>query len=164
MAEMSGLKVTAPLLHTVPIDRNPQGSAWCARTEPTLLNGTQQTPLCGEGQRPMKPHALICSLCIALSGCGIGGFWMNGDPSYKPDTKPYIAYWKMDGMTEESRRGDSAECGASQAPAIADDVMFPAEALNAERTKTDANELAAFWRLRRNWSQCMESKGYRYGK
>lgn len=39
-----------------------------------------------------------------LSGCGIGGFWMNGDPSVGKNLKPYGAHWVKDGMTKESRR------------------------------------------------------------
>jgi hypothetical protein len=67
-------------------------------------------------------------------------------------------------MTEEGRRGDSAACGASQAPAVVNDVMFPSEVLKAERMQSDTNDLAAFWRLREKWSRCMEAKGYRYVK
>jgi hypothetical protein len=45
-----------------------------------------------------------------LSSCGIGGFWMNGNPHMEP-TQPYVAHWIKDGMTKESRRFDFVECG-----------------------------------------------------
>lgn len=114
--------------------------------------------------KPGAPQWALPCLCIALSGCGIGGFWMNGDPFYNPEIKPYIANWQKEGMTESGRREDSAECGASRSTAVADDVVFPTELLKAEQRQGDANELAAFWRLREKWSKCMESKGYRHNK
>ena len=32
-------------------------------------------------------------IVLLQTGCGIGGHWMTGDPFYKSDTKPNIAYW-----------------------------------------------------------------------
>ena len=47
---------------------------------------------------------------VLLSSCGIGGFWMNGNPHMEP-TQPYGAHWIKDGMTKDSRRFDFVECG-----------------------------------------------------
>lgn len=72
---------------------------------------------------------------------------MTGDPFYKPEIKPYIAFWQKEGMTEEGRQEDSVACGASRATAVIDDVMFPSEVLKAERTnKWGRSELTRFER------------------
>jgi hypothetical protein len=105
-------------------------------------------------------------LGLLLAGCNTTILVASGKEfsDYQKSIKPYLAYWQKEGMTEEGRRVDSAACGASQAPAVVNDVMFPSEVLKAERRQGDTNELAAFWRLREKWSRCMEAKGYRYVK
>ena len=108
---------------------------------------------------------MALSIAVFLMGCGtqvpLSG---RAYEEYQKSIKPYIAYWEKEDVTEEGRLRDSAACGASQAPAVVDDVMFPSEVLKAERRQSDTNELAAFWRLREKWSRCMEAKGYRYVK
>lgn len=56
-------------------------------------------------------HLIFLLTVLFQTGCGIGGHWMTGDPFYKPDIKPYIAYWEKVGMTEESRLEDWMACG-----------------------------------------------------
>lgn len=53
-------------------------------------------------------------MSVFLTGCGIGGHWMTGDPFYKPHIKPYMAYWEIDGMSKDSRLGDWKECGGQK--------------------------------------------------
>lgn len=56
---------------------------------------------------------LVFFLCAVLNGCGIGGYWMNGNPFYA-SVKPYMSLWHKDGMTEESQRVDWVKCGGSE--------------------------------------------------
>ncbi len=89
---------------------------------------------------------------------------MTGDPFYKPDIKPYIAYWQKEGMTEESRREDSWECGAARTIHAADHVVFPSEVEKAERRPDEHSDRPAHYRLSEKWVECMKAKGYRYVK
>jgi hypothetical protein len=55
---------------------------------------------------------------VFLSGCGIGDFWMNGDPSVGRNLKPHGAHWIKEGMTRESRAADWSYCGGGEKGAI----------------------------------------------
>lgn len=93
-----------------------------------------------------------------LSGCGIGGFWMNGDPSAGKNIKPYIEKWDKPGMTPDSRDQDAASCGGgsgSHAPG------FSQKKINEER-RPGEKENSAYARLFYNWERCMIKKGYRF--
>lgn len=96
---------------------------------------------------------VILCLGIALSGCGIGGYWMTGDPFYKPDIKPYIAYWHKEGMTEESRLHDWVACGGHP------DGGFR---LDRNKRKTDESTDTFQTRLEFEFQRCMIRSGYRY--
>lgn len=115
----------------------------------------------------MKPNQilLVALLCLASAGCGTQ-VALSGQAyeEYQKSIKPYIAYWEKHGMTEEGRRADSWACGAARTIHAADNVVFPPEAEKAERRPDEKNEMAAFWRLRNKWNQCMEGKGYIYRK
>ncbi len=52
----------------------------------------------------------VC-LSLLLSGCGIGGIWL--EPSNRPlgPSYPYGARWVKEGMTRESRKADWVACG-----------------------------------------------------
>lgn len=57
--------------------------------------------------------SFIFFAALALSGCGIGGMWMNGNPFY--GREPYIPprdYWVEEGRVDVSKRAnDWIECG-----------------------------------------------------
>ncbi|MCH9743177.1 MAG: hypothetical protein K0U21_08205 [Proteobacteria bacterium] len=93
-----------------------------------------------------------------LSGCGIGGFWMNGDPSVGRNLKPYGAHWIKEGMTRESRLNDTKACGAGRS----EYVLFSTDKIKAAMLSDDPNEVNAMGRLSKRWAECMESKGYAY--
>lgn len=102
----------------------------------------------------------VCILVSSalLSGCGIGGFWMNGDPSAGKNIKPYIEKWDKPGMTPDSRDQDSASCGGggvSHAPG------FSQKKINEERRPRE-RENSVYARLFYNWERCMIKKGYRF--
>lgn len=115
----------------------------------------------------MKRRILSGWLCLSvflLSGC------INIEPAlsgkafddYQKSIKAYIEYWEKPGMTVEGRRADSWACGAARTIHAADRVVFPPEVEKAEKRPDEKNEMAAFWRLRARWNQCMEAKGYDY--
>lgn len=112
----------------------------------------------------MRLTYFLLFLSLTQTGCGIRGYWMNGDPFYTPNIKPYIAYWHKDGMTEESRQSDSWECGAGKTAFGADNVRFSKEQAKEEMLSVELDDIAARERLRDKWITCMEAKGYRYSK
>jgi hypothetical protein len=100
---------------------------------------------------------LISPLFVAvLNGCGIGGMWMNGDPSVGQNLKPYGAHWIKEGMTRESRRTDLIACGALNG----EKVEFPQDQIFKEKKPSEPNDIAAYLRLRDKVGVCMQSKGY----
>ena len=96
---------------------------------------------------------VLSSMC--LTGCGIGGFWMNGNPNLSP-SHPYGAHWVKEGMTRESRRVDLTACGSISH----EDVQFPAEQLRMARLPDEPNDINAYLRLRDQVGMCMSSRGY----
>ncbi len=97
-----------------------------------------------------------------LYGCGIGGLWMNGDPSVGRNLKPYGTHWIKEGMTRERRRADSWSCGTANTLVAADHVIFSAEKMVAARLPLDQNDYGPDGRLTKEWIACMQSKGYVY--
>ncbi len=106
----------------------------------------------------MKYFLSTFSLLISLwlTGCGIGGYWMNGNPNLGP-VYPYGAHWVKDGMTTESRRHDLAACGSVSGN---EDVKFKDEQIQAARQAEEPNEINAYLRLRDLLGQCMSELGY----
>lgn len=103
---------------------------------------------------------LIIALAILSSACGVGGFWMNGNPSVGKNIKPYISIWVKEGMTEERRRADSWACGAGPTGYGADNISFSDEQMRVERRPGERDNIVAYDRLRQKWRTCMEAKGY----
>ena len=97
-----------------------------------------------------------------LSACGIGGYWMNGNPSIGKNIKPYLHYWKKYGVSLEQRREDSWVCGAGSTIYGADHVTFSQEQARVEKYINEKDDIAARERLRAKWKICMENKGYRH--
>ncbi len=98
---------------------------------------------------------------LTLSGCGIGGMWMNGNPHMEP-IQPYGAHWVKERMTREQRRADSWSCGAAGTVHAADHVVFTNEQRDAVRLFTDKDNYVPDERLLNQWRICMQSKGYVY--
>ena len=96
---------------------------------------------------------LICTglLCVTLSGCGIGGYWMNGNPNIGP-SYPYGAHWIKEGMTTESWRQDWVACGGMKDGSYAAGPRLPGE----------TGDIAASDRKARQLATCMQYKGYKY--
>lgn len=78
---------------------------------------------------------------------------MNGDPFYKPDIKPYIAYWQKDGMTEDSRLHDWVACEGYS------DGGFR---LDRNKRLTGESTDTFQMRLEFDFQRCMVRSGYRY--
>ena len=115
----------------------------------------------------MKSFFIYAGFAAMLSGCGIGGLWMNGDPSVGRNLKPYGAHWIKEGMTRESRLQDYESCGGTKSF----QGGFPDAVIRAETQPTDVvstqsynNELIdnpqAEARLGKKRMICMFGKGY----
>lgn len=107
-------------------------------------------------------YMLLISINFMLSACGIGGYWMNGDPSAGRNIKPYLHHWEKHGVTSEQRREDSWTCGAGETAYGADHVAFSQKQAAAEKQMNEKDDIAARVRLREIWKNCMENKGYRH--
>lgn len=110
----------------------------------------------------MKTLAIAICSCIAVIGCGINGYQMNGvsgkaRTEYLNSIKPYGAHWVKEGMTRESRRADLAACGSINH----EDVRFPEEELKQARMQNEPNDIGAYLRLQDQLGVCMSSRGYR---
>ena len=90
---------------------------------------------------------------VLLTGCGIGGVWL--DPGNAPSrlSFPFLSHWIKEDMTRESRRGDSWACGALPTIYAADHGMVTEG--RDQGSETDI-------RLSKQWVLCMKSKGYIY--
>ena len=100
-------------------------------------------------------------ISLGLTGCGIGGFWMNGNPNHSP-TYPYGAHWAKNGMTRESRRLDSWACGAARTELAANGPIFSDDDITLEKSAIDKNDYGPRGRLFDKWGGCMQAKGYTY--
>lgn len=104
----------------------------------------------------MMSRVIFLIASILLSGCGVGGFWMNGNPSVGQNLKPYGAHWVRDGMTKDSRRLDLIACGSPSG----EEIEFSQDQINREKNPNEPNDIAAYLRLRGKVGVCMQSKGY----
>lgn len=105
-------------------------------------------------------NILWMNLLLMLSSCGIGGYWMNGNPSAGKNIKPYLHYWVKEGVSAEGRLGDGAACGGGYREANM--PSFEKAKIIAERLPDEVDENKAYSRLFNNWKNCMKNKGYRY--
>ncbi|MDB0566671.1 hypothetical protein AB6Q13_02740 [Ralstonia solanacearum] len=104
----------------------------------------------------LKKFALL--ILIQLTGCGIGGFWMNGDPSAGKNLKPYLEEWEKPGTSPEMRGQASASCGGGDSDRA---PLFTTAQIRAEQ-RPGEKEIFSYYRLHDNWQRCMLKKGYRY--
>ena len=51
------------------------------------------------------------ALTLHLTGCGIGGVWLEPSNAPRGPSYPYGARWVKEGMTRESRLADWVACG-----------------------------------------------------
>lgn len=98
----------------------------------------------------------IFALSFIVSGCGIGGMWMNGNPFPTP-VKPYLEYWEKPGWTAETRMQSSASCGGG----LSDRPGF-SEKYIKKFQKSGESDGQAYSRLFKEWERCMIRDGYRY--
>lgn len=99
---------------------------------------------------------LVLTLSLLQAGCGIGGYSMTG-MVLVDNAKPRLQYYEKQGWTSETRRQDSAECGAIGN----DDRADIATARIKADQRTEETERQTEMRLRKAWHVCMTEKGYR---
>ena len=104
----------------------------------------------------MRIVLLHFGVAFILTGCGVGGFWMNGNPfPAKPGPPPIEGWNKLDASAEQ-RIADSIDCGGSS---FGPD--FSLEKVQAERVPGEYL-MKPSARLNHNWERCMLKKGYQY--
>lgn len=112
----------------------------------------------------MKVKSLaLAVLCILLSSCGIGGYWMNGNPFPHKNNRPPLDKWEKasTNTTPEQRFQVARECG-SEGESYGSSPSFYSEKVAAERKPSDKNDFAPRGRLYDEWERCLLKKGYRY--
>lgn len=105
-------------------------------------------------------NLLWVNFILVLSACGIGGQWMNGDPSAGRNIKPYLHYWVKEGVVAEQRVQDGTACGGGYREANM--PSFSKEEIIAARLSTENEDNQAYSRLFNNWKNCMVNRGYQY--
>jgi len=91
-------------------------------------------------------------LLLMLSGCGIGGFWMNGDPSVGKNITPLRDYWHIFEGKKEERARHWVECGGMENGGYG----IYKEGVTSKNISAVSREI--FYNLQ----ICMIKKGYRY--
>jgi hypothetical protein len=100
------------------------------------------------------------ALLVLLTGCGIGGVWLDPSNAASRPPDPFLSHWIKEGMTRENRRNDSWACGAAPTVYAADYAVFSREQYSGAKSVKEDSEIGE--RLRKQWMVCMESKGYVY--
>ena len=93
---------------------------------------------------------VLSSMC--LTGCGIGGFWMNGNPNLSP-SHPYGAHWVNEGMTRESRSSEFTQCGGYE---------NLREGYEIQPNQSTTDFFKGYNAHVTQVASCMRAKGYRY--
>lgn len=105
----------------------------------------------------MKSKILIFFIPFVFSGCGIGGYWMNGNPFVSEPGPPAIEYWIKPDTSAEQRVEDSKACGGTPLGS-----SFNEQQIEAEREPGEKGYSAPLARLHHKWERCMLGKGYQY--
>jgi hypothetical protein len=81
---------------------------------------------------------IYVTLCAGLliSGCGIGGFWMNGNPHLSPP-EPYVRNFEKSNVTDEQRLQDWLNCGGLDDGNYAAGKILPGETSAQESRRTN---------------------------
>lgn len=101
----------------------------------------------------MKHKILLFMFSLALTGCGIGGQYMNGLPPSK--MKPYVPprdYWDAEHFSVARRESDWIDCGG--------DIQGQITKFNNIRDIKKYRELTQ--NLHIEVQRCMLKKDYRY--
>ena len=91
---------------------------------------------------------------VFVGGCGIGGYWMNGNPFSDKSAARFVDLWGKVGATSEERMKDWLSCGCRINGGVGFDTagkIFPGE-----------SDQSAYERLERGFYSCLIKKGYRY--
>jgi len=94
---------------------------------------------------------------LFLSGCGIGGYWMNGDPSGGKNITPSRDLWFLSEGSAEMRSKDWIECGGWPTGRYASSVVLPSEKNLSTKELFEIGE-----KKDEKTVTCMLNKGYRY--
>lgn len=96
----------------------------------------------------------LSAMVVLLTGCGIGGVWL--EPSNRPSRTeyPYGARWVKDGMTRESRLADWMACGGGH-----DLQAGFRDPINNEPWAQYESQRVPFIQAQ---TACMQSKGYEF--
>lgn len=105
----------------------------------------------------MKNWMIVLFIPLLFSGCGIGGYWMNGNPFVSEPGPPRIESWIKSDTSAEQRVQDSIECGGSSLGS-----NFNDQQIEDERQLGERGYFAPLARLHHKWERCMLSKGYQY--
>ncbi len=100
---------------------------------------------------------IVFFIPLFFSGCGIGGYWMNGNPFVSEPSPPRIETWIKPDTTAEQRVQDSKECGGTPLGS-----NFNDQQIEDERQPGEGGYFAPLARLHHKWERCMLSKGYQY--
>jgi len=97
-------------------------------------------------------------LFLFLSGCaGIGGYWMNGNPSVGENITPSRDFWFLSGASAQIRSKDWVECGGWPTGRYASSVVLPSESELSAKERSDIGK-----KKDEKTVACMLNKGYRY--
>ena len=105
----------------------------------------------------MKNRIIVFFIPLFFSGCGIGGYWMNGNPFVSEPGPPRIETWIKPDTSAEQRVQDSKECGGTPLGS-----SFNEQQIETEREPGEKGYSAPLARLHHKWERCMLGKGYQY--
>lgn len=100
-------------------------------------------------------------LSFLLSGCGIGGWWMNGNP-FLEAPQPTLQQWEKLGINPERRREDAVKCGADPYSASTDWAPGTSRNQIVAAQRNDETERQTSLRLYHAWERCMLKTGYQF--
>ena len=105
----------------------------------------------------MKKLYITSLAALSLSGC-----LLEGAGPLDPNGRAYGIHFVKPGMTTESRRADSWDCGAAKTNPGADGPIFSDAMLADEKTRNTPEDNNGYSRLIDRWTACMKDKGYQW--
>lgn len=90
---------------------------------------------------------------VFVGGCGIGGYWMNGNPFSDKSATRFVDLWGKVGAISEERMKDWLACGG---------YVNGNFSLQTEKILPGESDQSAYERLERSFYSCLIKKGYRY--
>ena len=102
---------------------------------------------------PAGNRLLLACATLMLASCGIGGMWMNGDPSVGRNIVPPRDHWQKAGNDPAARSADWLGCGGADSGGYnvaTSDGSSSAVIQQAMSRKFD------------DMQRCMMSRGYHY--